>query len=240
MQRPAAAGAGHPAHGWPTAAGQGLCRSGASLTGSRRAGWRGQALGRLVLRRLELAASARLTAARLALLAAGRPNAGRLTQGACLSAKVNVQPGCQVMRGGHGLRMQDNSYKVNRQTIVPGHAGTDRALELGVARPCARPLPVRWNYASRRSVALLRRPVITMLSVISKNLIVAAYIQPGGWVACKVSRAAQGHWCSLDRCLQPWCSRHRQMRRGRSRHYFPARAFVTLRSAPGYHGGTRR
>jgi len=53
-------------------------------------------------------------------------------------------------------------------------------------------MEARWNYASRRSVALLRRSVITMLSVISKNLIVAAYIQPGAWVACKVSRAAQG------------------------------------------------
>ena len=48
-----------------------------------------------------------------------------------------------------------------------------------------------WNYASRLSVASLHRSVIMMLPVISKNLMFAAYIRPGAWVACKVSRTVQ-------------------------------------------------
>ena len=185
-------GARHPANGCPRGGWPGPVLAGASLRGSRhaRAGWRVQGLGRLVLSQLVLAVPVCLMAQRLALLPAGRPNAGRPTQGACLPAEVNVQPGCQVMRGGHGLRMQDNSYKVNRQTNITGRCGAGRALNSASRGSAARHLRVRWNYASRRSVALLRRAVITMLSVISKNLIVAAYIQSAAWVTCKMSRAA--------------------------------------------------
>ena len=98
-------------------------------------------------------------------------------------------------------------------------------------------MEARWNYASRRSVALLRRSVITMLSVISKNLIVAAYIQPGAWVACKVSRAAQGTSVFAGQMLAALVLAAPPDASGRSRHYFPARAFVTPRPAPRYHGG---
>jgi hypothetical protein len=50
-------------------------------------------------------------------LPGGRPSARGPTKSACLPAKFHVQPGCQVLRGGHVPRMRENSYKVNRESL---------------------------------------------------------------------------------------------------------------------------